>query len=104
MLRLGLLGCGEHAAGSHAAPLARYAARYPGEISLVAACDIVPARAAEFCRMYGFARAYGSLEEMLAAERLDGCISVMPMEWIAEVGVKLLRLSMPFVIEKPLGV
>ena len=104
MLRLGLIGCGEHAEGSHAVPLARYAAEHPGEISLAAACDLLPARAAEFCRKYDFARAYGSLEEMLAAERLDGCVSVMPMERIAEIAVKLLRLRMPCVIEKPLGV
>jgi myo-inositol 2-dehydrogenase / D-chiro-inositol 1-dehydrogenase len=104
MLRLGLLGCGEHAAGGHAVPLARYAAGHPAEIKLTAACDIVPARAIEFCRKYGFARAYTRLEEMLAAERLDACISVMPMEQIASVGIELLRAALPCVIEKPLGV
>ena len=40
MIRLALLGCGEHSRSSHAAPLARYAAQKPGEIELVAACDL----------------------------------------------------------------
>ena len=104
MLRLGLIGCGEHAEGSHAVPLARYASEHPGEICLAAACDLQVDRAEEFCRRYGFARPYSDFEEMLSKEDLDGCISVMPMERIVEVGIRLLRTGIPSVIEKPLGV
>ena len=104
MLRLGLIGCGEHAEGSHAVPLARYASEHPGEIHLAAACDLRLDRAEEFCRRYGFARPYSDFEEMLSKEDLDGCISVMPMERIVEVGIRLLRTGIPSVIEKPLGV
>ena len=104
MLRLGLIGCGEHAEGSHAVPLARYATEHSGEIHLAAACDLRLERAEEFCRRYGFARPYSDFEEMLSKEDLDGCISVMPMERIVEVGIRLLRTGIPSVIEKPLGV
>src|SRR6266496_261580 len=104
MLRLGLIGCGEHAEGSHAVPLARYASEHPGEICLAAACDLQAERAEAFCRRYGFARPYSDFEVMLSKEHLDGCISVMPMNRIVEVGVKLLRMNVPCVIEKPLGV
>lgn len=104
MIRLALIGCGEHAEGSHAVPLARYASEHPGEISLVAACDLKIERAEEFCLKYGFARAYRDLDEMLSRESVDGCISVMPMERITEVAIKLLTMEIPCVIEKPLGV
>jgi predicted dehydrogenase len=103
MIRLALLGCGEHSRSSHATPLARYAAQNPGEIELVAACDLNLDRATEFCREFGFARAYTDVEAMLATERVDGCVSVMPMERIVDSAVMLLERKIPCVIEKPLG-
>lgn len=103
MIRLALLGCGEHSKSSHAAPLARYAAQNPGEIELVAACDLNFDRATEFCRAFGFARAYTDVEAMLATERVDGCVCVMPMERIVDSAVMMLERKIPCVIEKPLG-
>ena len=103
MMQLALLGCGEHSRSSHAAPLARYAAQNPGDIELVAACDLKLDRAAEFCKDFGFARAYTDVETMLAKERVDACVSVMPMEHIVESGIMLLERKIPCVIEKPLG-
>lgn len=104
MIRLALLGCGEHSRSSHAAPLARYAAQNPARLDLVAACDLNLDRATEFCREFGFARAYSDVNAMLASEHLDGCVSVMPMERIVESAVMLLERRIPCVIEKPLGV
>jgi predicted dehydrogenase len=103
MVRLAIVGCGEHSRGSHAAPLARYAAQQPGEIELVAACDLNADRAAEFCQTFGFARAYTDVEEMLATESIDGCVCVMPMEQIVQGAIRLLQRQIPCVIEKPLG-
>jgi predicted dehydrogenase len=103
MVRLAIVGCGEHSRSSHAAPLARYAAQQPGEIELVAACDLNADRATEFCQTFGFARAYTDVEKMLAAEDIDGCVSVMPMEQIVEGAIRLLEHRIPCVIEKPLG-
>ncbi len=103
MIRLALLGCGEHSRESHAAPLASYAASHPGEIELVAACDLDGERAAAFCRDFGFARAYTDVEKMLADETVDACVSVMPVERIVETSVRLLERGVPCVIEKPLG-
>ena len=103
MIRIAIAGCGEHSRGSHAAPLARYAAQHPGELELVAACDLNIDRAQEFCRLFGFVRAYMDLDEMLAAEILDGCVCVMPIEQIVGTGIKLLERHIPCVIEKPLG-
>ena len=102
-LRLALVGCGEHSELSHAAPLARYADARPGEIELAAACDLDLSRAERFCREYGFARAYAGLDELLASERLDGCVTVMPVAHITEVAAQVLEHGIPCVIEKPLG-
>ncbi len=103
MIRIALAGCGEHSRASHAAPLARFAATHPNEITLVAACDLNRAKALEFCHSFGFARAYEDLDQMLEAEQPDACVSVMPMEKIGEIGIKLLERRVPCVIEKPLG-
>ena len=104
MIRLALVGCGEHSRLSHATPLARYAALNAGELELVAACDLNPDRAREFCSEFGFARAYSDLETMLSKESVDGCVCVMPMERIVDKAVMLLEREIPSVIEKPLGV
>jgi predicted dehydrogenase len=103
MIRFALAGCGEHSRASHAAPLARYAATHPNEIELVAACDLNRERATEFSHTFGFAQVYDDLDQMLKIEKPDACVSVMPMEKIGEVGIKLLERRLPCVIEKPLG-
>lgn len=103
MIRLGLIGCGEHSESGHALPLARYRAAHPGEIELTAACDLNLERAQFFCRQYGFIDAYRDVDEMLAQSKLDGCIAVVPVQKISELGVKLLGLGIPCVVEKPLG-
>ena len=104
MIRLALIGCGEHSRISHAIPLARYSAQNPNVIELSAACDLDLERANEFCREFGFSRAYSDADKMLSTERLDGCISVMPMHSIVSMAVKLMERSTPCVIEKPLGI
>lgn len=103
MIRIALVGCGEHSEGSHAAPLKRYAVEHPGAITLAAACDLNVIRAEEFCRRFGFARAYSNVDELLTKEAVDACVTVMPVERIAEVGASLLGRGMPCVVEKPLG-
>jgi predicted dehydrogenase len=103
MIRLGLIGCGAHSESGHAIPLARYKAAHPDELALTAVCDLQIERAVEFGKKYGFAKAYRDVDEMLKQEKLDGCIAVVPPENIAELGIKLLKLGIPCVVEKPLG-
>ena len=103
MIRMVLAGCGEHSRTSHATPLARYASEHPGEIELVAACDLNADKAAEFCRSFGFLKPYTDFDQMLAQEKPDACVSIMPIEHIVEKGVDLLERQIPCVIEKPLG-
>ena len=103
MIRLGLIGCGAHSESGHAIPLARYKAAHPDKILLAAVCDLQIERAREFNRKYGFLTAYRDVDEMLRQENLDGCITVVPPENISELGIKLLSLGIPCVVEKPLG-
>jgi predicted dehydrogenase len=102
-IRLGLIGCGEHSELGHATPLARYAATHPDAIVLAAACDLRLERAEMFRQKYRFARTYQDADEMLAKEKLDVCVAVVPVERIPEVGIKLLQAKIPCVVEKPLG-
>jgi myo-inositol 2-dehydrogenase/D-chiro-inositol 1-dehydrogenase len=103
MIRLGLIGCGEHAETGHAVSLTRYRAEHPDQIELTAACDVELERAENFCHKYGFRSAFSSARAMLSQTRLDGCITVVPPEHIAEVGAILLRAGIPCEVEKPLG-
>lgn len=103
MIRLALIGCGEHAEIGHAIPLARYKTAHPAQIELAAVCDLKLDRAEIFSRKYGWARAYQSAEEMLSQEKIDGCIAVVPVNNISQVALSLLRLGIPCVVEKPLG-
>lgn len=103
MIRLGLIGCGAHSASGHAIPLARYKAAHPDEILLAAVCDLQIERALDFSRKYGFLAAYRNVDDMLKQENLDGCIAVVPPENISELGIKLLNIGIPCVVEKPLG-
>jgi len=103
MIRLGLIGCGEHAEGGHAVPLARYRAAHPDEVELTAVCDLRPERAQLFCGRYGFLHPYSDMNEMLQRHDLDACIAVVPVEKIPHVGIPLLERRLPCVVEKPLG-
>ena len=103
MVRIGLIGCGEHSEVGHAIPLARYSAAHPGEVELTAVCDLKLDRAELFQKNYEFKNAYSGMDEMLSRHRLDACIAVVPVEKISQVGIKLLELGIPCVAEKPLG-
>jgi predicted dehydrogenase len=103
VIRIALVGCGEHSRSSHAAPLARYASQHPGEIELVAACDLDLNKATEFCKLFGFARPYTQLDRMLDVEKVHGCVCVMPMDLIVDTAIQMFERRIACVIEKPLG-
>ena len=103
MVRIGLIGCGEHSEIGHAVPLSRYRSERPGELELTAVCDVRPERAELFQRKYRFLNAYSNLDEMLSKEKLDACIAVVPVERISQLGLVLLESGISCVVEKPLG-
>ena len=67
MIRVGLIGCGEHSEIGHAVPLARYKAEHPDHLELTAACDLRKHRAEYFCKKYGFRRFYTDVFAMLSS-------------------------------------
>ena len=103
MIRIGLIGCGEHAEIGHAVPLARYKAEHPEHLELAAACDLRKDRAEYFCKAYGFRRSYADVSAMLSSEQFNLCIAVVPVDKISALGIQLLQRGMPCVVEKPLG-
>ncbi len=103
MVRIALIGCGEHSEIGHAVPLARYKAQHREDVELAAVCDLREERAHYFCERFGFRRAYSEIDRMLAEEKLDVCIAVVPVPAIAQLGIKLLQRKITCVVEKPLG-
>ena len=103
MLRLALIGCGGHSSRNHAPALRLYAEEHPGDVKLAAVCDLDLDRANQSCERFGFACAYGNVDEMLAAEQLDGCLCVMGVADIVTMAIGLLERGMPCTIEKPPG-
>jgi myo-inositol 2-dehydrogenase/D-chiro-inositol 1-dehydrogenase len=101
-MKLCAIGCGEHAASSHGPALARYTAGHP-EIELAACCDVDPERAERHRVRFGFARAYTDPLAMIAAERPDAAVLVVPEAETCAVGVQVLERGVPLLIEKPPG-
>ena len=103
MVRIALIGCGEHSEIGHAVPLARYKAKHRDDLELTAVCDLREERARYFCERYGFQRAYADVDRLLSEVKLDVCIAVVPVPAIARLGIKLLQRNIACVVEKPLG-
>ncbi|MCL2648413.1 MAG: Gfo/Idh/MocA family oxidoreductase [Phycisphaerales bacterium] len=103
MLQLALIGCGEHASLFHAPPLGKIARERPNDVQLVAAVDLNIARARALCNDFGFKKAYADYRQMLAQEKPDAVVLVMPVPLIASVSEEFLSKGIPCVVEKPIG-
>ena len=102
MVRVALVGAGNHSATQHAPALRMLAERHPGQVELTAVCDLIPDKAARVAEQYGFARHVQSLDALSGAA-LDGLIVVLPLPVMAQATPQFLRWRLPMVIEKPLG-
>ncbi|NLS78619.1 MAG: Gfo/Idh/MocA family oxidoreductase [Chloroflexi bacterium] len=103
MLRLAVLGAGNHSRANHLPALSRYVSEHPGAIELAALCDLDRALAERMAAAHGFARVYTDLGQMLAEERLDGLFAVTPIPATAQVAVQAMEAGLPLLVEKPLG-
>ena len=103
MLKLVLLGAGNHSQGNHLPSLARYVSEHPGEVELAGLCDLRKEHAEAMAERYGFARVYTDLENMLSGERPDGCIAVTPIPVTAGIATQVIRSGVPLLMEKPPG-
>jgi predicted dehydrogenase/nucleoside-diphosphate-sugar epimerase len=71
-------------------------------VELVAVCDIGLARAEALARGYGIAKAYGSLESMLAEEKLDAVHVLLPPQAHGPSIERILEAGVNVFAEKPL--
>jgi predicted dehydrogenase/nucleoside-diphosphate-sugar epimerase len=71
-------------------------------VELVAVCDRALARAEALAAKFGVAQVYGSLEEMLAAERLDAVHVLLPPDLHFEAALAALKAGVNVFLEKPM--
>ena len=70
--------------------------------ALAAVCDEDSARASEVAAKYG-AKAYSSVDDLLASERLDGCLVCTPTRTHSGVAKKVMERGLHAFVEKPLA-
>jgi predicted dehydrogenase len=103
MLKLVVVGAGNHSRENHLPSLARYVATHPGQVELAGLCDLRRQHAEAMAAQYGFARVYVDLDEMLRVEQPDGCVAVTPIPVTAEIAARVIRSGVPLLMEKPPG-
>lgn len=96
-LRVGVIGAGRIAEGSHLPCLTRFP-----DVELVL-CDVVEARLAVVSRQFGIATAYTDHHQMLDSERLDAVFVLTPPVWLYPVARDCLAAGVPTLLEKPPG-
>jgi nucleoside-diphosphate-sugar epimerase/predicted dehydrogenase len=94
--RVALLGAG-YIADWHAKALASIA-----DIELVAVCDRMISRAESFAKKFSVPGVYGSLEAMLAAERLDAVHVLLPPDLHFHAAETILSAGVDAFVEKPM--
>jgi len=103
VLKLVVVGAGNHSQRNHLPALARYAAIHPDQVALVGLCDLRRQHAEAVAGAYGFARAYADLGEMLCVEKPDACIAVTPIPVTVEIAGQIICAGLPLLMEKPPG-
>jgi len=103
MIRVGVVGAGNHSRRNHGPALRRYCADRPNDVDLRAVCDLDPDRATEYAETFGLETTYEDLDAMLGEESLDAVVAVTPVEATHEIASKLLSRGTPVLIEKPPG-
>ena len=103
MVKIVLLGAGNHSQGNHLPALTLYAAEHPDEVELAGLCDLRAEHARAMAARYGFARVYTDLDEMLEKEQPDGCVAITPIPATREIALRIIRAGVPLLMEKPPG-
>ena len=103
MLRVALLGAGNHCRNNHAPALRHFMAEHAGAVELAAVCDLDAAKGERFREAFGFRRAFSDIDAMLDAAELDAIVAVMPIPAILPVARQLFARGLPVLMEKPLG-
>jgi len=97
MIRVAIIGTGSMA-GHHAAQFSSIRG-----CRVVACCDIVPGRAAEFAASHGIPASYEDAEAMLTEEKIDAVSVVTSDNAHCESTLLALKHGIPVMCEKPLA-
>jgi len=103
MIKLTVIGAGQHSQINHLAALRKYVSEHPGKVELSALCDLRRDHVESVRQQFGFERSYTDIDEMLTRESPDGCIAVTPVALTREITFRLLDRGIPLLIEKPPG-
>jgi len=95
--RVAFLGAG-YIADWHAKAL-----KFVDNVELAAVCDQSLKRAQTFANKFGVPRSYGSLQAMLAAEKLDAIHVLLPPDAHFEACKTILAQGVNVLLEKPMG-
>ena len=98
-LRIGIIGSGGIAQGSH---MKGYAA-IPDLCEMVATCDVKEETAKEAAERFGIKHTYTDYNEMLQKEKLDGVSVCTPNKFHKQPTVDALNAGVNVLCEKPLG-
>jgi virulence factor len=98
------IGAGSFARIYHAPTLKRLAGGTHPRLVLEGICDLNLQRAEEFCREFGYKRAFSDFHGMIEAVRPDLIYCMVQPEFTASVVEQLLPLKVPVFTEKPPGV
>jgi predicted dehydrogenase len=102
MLRVALIGAGNHCRRYHAPALARYA-REHADCQLAAICDLDRQKAETFAAEYGFAAVHTDIDAMVDAVKPDAICCIVPVARIVPLAIPILERGIPLVVEKPPG-
>ncbi len=97
-LRIGLIGCGGQARLNLCPAL-----KVNEGIRLVACADVDGAAAQKLAAMFGFERSYRDYREMLAEEKLEAVVVVIPHSLLKEASIATLEAGCHLFVEKPMA-
>lgn len=100
MIKIGIVGAGQHSKLEHGPALRQVAGERPDNVCLAAICDLNAESAADYARKFGFERSYSDMDSMLEHETLDGIAVISPVPATRAMVGKLLPLGIPLLIEK----
>lgn len=100
MIKVCVIGCGDHSSFVHGPSYKKYA-EVKGDAVLSACCDLNREAASKYAEKYGFLRTYGDYLEMLHVEKPDAVDICMPLHITESMTLSVLALGIPCIVEKP---
>ncbi len=103
MLKIAVIGAGDHSVRYHLPALREYVKRNPGNVELTGLCDLRHEHGKAMCRRFGFKNYYDNIDNMMTLEKPDGIVAITPMHITKDVVKQLLHCRAYVLMEKPLG-